>query len=108
MSTEAERVVRAFIDALNAHDVEAIAALMAKEHVFVGACGDEVRGRPSMKSAWRGYFAWFPDSRIEVTEILSCGDRMRGFGFAGGSCRGEMRRHWRPPAPGGGRARTGA
>lgn len=97
MSPEAERVVRAFIDAIDAHDVEAVAALMAKEHVFVGAYGDEVRGRSSMKSVWRGYFARFPDYRIEVTEILSCGDRMGG-GFAGGSCRGEMRRRWMLPA----------
>jgi hypothetical protein len=51
-----------------------------------------------MIPGWRGYFAWFPDYYIEVTEIFEDGDKLALFGFAGGSFQGKQTENWRLPA----------
>ena len=45
-------VARAFIAAINAHDLAALAALMAPDHVFVDALDGRVTGREAMAGAW--------------------------------------------------------
>ena len=42
-----------------------------------------------MIAGWRGYFEWFPDYFIEVTDVFEDGERLALFGFAGGSSRQE-------------------
>lgn len=102
---DAEHIVREFVEAVNAHDVDRIGALTAEDFVFVGAYGDEVHGRKAMLEGWRGYFKWFPDYRIEIEEVMvsrDASERVALLGFAEGTYKGTLRRdgsgHWRLPA----------
>lgn len=79
------QTVLAFIDRINAHDVEGLIALMAPGHRFVDSVGQSFHGREGMQTAWAGYFAWFPDYRIEVEDVLEQGDLVLVTGQASGT-----------------------
>jgi len=95
-------VARAFIAAINAHDLAALAALMAPDHVFVDALDGRVTGREAMAEAWRQYFAWVPDYRIDVETILADGGTVCVFGRASGTCAPhgapDAKNRWEVPA----------
>ena len=116
-----QETILAFIDRINAHDVEGLAELMSDDHIFIDAHGNEVVGREEMTVGWRGYFEWFPDYYIEVNEVFEGRDdlgsddlgsdeasrvveaRKNGesfalFGFAGASFKGKESECWRLPA----------
>jgi ketosteroid isomerase-like protein len=93
-----KETILAFIACINSHDVEKLGALMSDDHTFIDAHGNQVSGKDRMVPGWRGYFAWFPDYYIEVTEIFEDGDRIALFGFAGGSFQGKETESWRLPA----------
>ena len=111
-----KRTLLAFIDRINAHDVEGLAELMSDDHTFIDAHGNQVSGREKMIAGWRGYFEWFPDYYIEVNEVFEGRDalgrdeasgvvegRENGetfalFGFAGGSFKAKQSECWRLPA----------
>ena len=93
-----KETVLAFIDRINAHDIEGLAALMSDDHTFVDAHGNEVSGKEKMIAGWRGYFEWFPDYQIEITDVFEDGDRLALFGFAGGSYQSKPTESWRLPA----------
>ena len=97
------QIILAFIDRINAHDVEGLAELMSDDHTFIDAHGNEVVGREKMSAGWRGYFEWFPDYYIEVNDVFEgdVSDRGQTFallGFAGGSFKGKQSECWRLPA----------
>lgn len=101
--TAMDQALQSFIDSINAHDVEGLGELMADDHTFIDAHGNEVRGREKMLAGWRGYFEWFPDYRIEVEEVFDgevseAGQTFALFGFAGGSFKGSRQASWRLPA----------
>ena len=56
-------VVHEFNDASNTRKLDALAALMTDDHVFVDAAGGRVEGRAACIDAWRGFFAAYPDYR---------------------------------------------
>jgi ketosteroid isomerase-like protein len=91
-------VIQAFVDRINAHDVDGLAELMSDDHTFIDAHGNEVVGKEMMTAGWRGYFEWFPDYFIEVTDIFENGEMFGMFGFAGGSFKGNPDASWRLPA----------
>lgn len=62
--------VRAFIAAINAHDVAALEALMTEDHTFVDPVGTVVSGRVAMASGWRQYLVYFPDYMIRGEVLL--------------------------------------
>jgi SnoaL-like domain len=90
--------VFAFIDRINAHDVEGLAALMSNDHVFIDPHGNQISGKEKMMAGWRGYFDWFPDYQIEFTDIYDKSDSLALFGFAGGSFQNKKTESWRLPA----------
>jgi len=97
------QIILAFIDRINAHDVEGLAELMSDDHTFIDAHGNEVVGREKMSAGWRGYFEWFPDYYIEVNDVFEGDVSDRGqtvalLGFAGGSFKGKQSECWRLPA----------
>ena len=92
------QLIEAFVEAINARDVDALAALMSTDHTFIDAHGNEVVGRGKMLAGWRGYFEWFPDYEIEVVQIFENGHEFGLFGYAGGSFRGNPEQSWRLPA----------
>ncbi|HYR75305.1 MAG TPA: nuclear transport factor 2 family protein [Pyrinomonadaceae bacterium] len=93
-----KQTILAFIDRINAHDVEGLAALMSDDHTFIDAHGNQVSGREKMLAGWRGYFEWFPDYYIEVTDVFEGDDTLALFGVAGGSFNNKETESWRLPA----------
>jgi len=95
-------VVLAFLDAINARDVDKLCALMTVDHVFVDGLGNRVQGKESMRKGWSGYFQWFPDYRVSHEEIFSQGDVVAAFGSAEGTYapKGNLSKdnHWIAPA----------
>jgi ketosteroid isomerase-like protein len=91
-----------FVDAINQHEVERIYSLMTTDHVFIDAHGNEITGKDKMKAGWAGYFQFFPDYKIEVTELLTQEDVVSAFGFASGTFKGlkteKNDNYWRLPA----------
>ena len=90
--------IQAFVDAINAHDVASLGKLMSDDHVFIDAHGNEMHGKETMTAGWRGYFEWFPDYYIEITDEFENGDLFAMCGFAGGSFQGKPDAEWRLPA----------
>jgi uncharacterized protein (TIGR02246 family) len=74
-----------FMERINRRDVDALAALMTDDHVFVDSLGQAVRGRDSMRAGWRGYFAFCPDYWVSHDDIFADGNRVAVFGAAGGT-----------------------
>jgi hypothetical protein len=93
-----KETILAFIDRLNAHDVEGLGELMSDDHTFIDAHGNEISGKDKMIAGWRGYFSWFPDYFIEITDVFEDRDELALFGFAGGSFQGKETESWRLPA----------
>ena len=90
-------VVLAFLEKINAHDVDGLCALMAPDHVFVDSDGSRVAGREAMRAGWAKYLEWFPDYRIAWEEILAHGDVVAIFGTARGTYTGDGRQAGRKP-----------
>ncbi len=65
-----EAVVRAYVQAFNAHDAEAVGRYLAEDLRWLAIDGDqlreEARGRTAMVDWLRGYFQQFPDVRAEL------------------------------------------
>ena len=76
MPITAKETVLSFIERINAHDFEGLGALMSDDHTFIDAHGNQVSGREKMIVGWRGYFAWFPDYYIEVTDVFEEDERL--------------------------------
>ena len=81
-----EAVVRAFNDAINARDPDALARLMTDDHRFVDSADDAVEGKEACLAAWRGFFTTFPDYRNVFDRVV--GDGRGGVAVEGRSeCR---------------------
>ncbi len=79
--------VLAFFDAINQHDIDKLAGLMTGDHVFIDALGTSNRGRETMRTGWRGYFAMCPDYRVSHEDIFHSDHIVAAFGSAGGTIR---------------------
>ncbi|HLE37051.1 MAG TPA: nuclear transport factor 2 family protein [Candidatus Acidoferrales bacterium] len=99
---EPTEVVLAFMERINAADVEGICALMTEDHLFVDALGARVEGREKMRQAWTAYFSWIPDYKVSHEEILPKGNLVAVFGTARGTyaADGKLRKEnqWEIPA----------
>ncbi len=84
-----------WLTAINHHDVTALAALMAADHVFVDSLGNRVEGAKSMEAGWRGYFKMCPDYWVRADHVMAEGDIILLAGEAGGTIDGLS---WRIPA----------
>jgi len=78
-------VARRFVDAINSHDVEALAALMTEDHRFIDSMGTIVNGRANMKQGWIGYYKLVPDYGINIAETFSTGSTVVFIGKAFGT-----------------------
>jgi ketosteroid isomerase-like protein len=93
-----KQTILAFIERINAHDVPGLGELMSDDHTFIDAHGNQVSGKERMIAGWRGYFEWFPDYYIEVTDSFEQGENFALFGFAGGTFKNQEGQSWRLPA----------
>jgi ketosteroid isomerase-like protein len=82
---DAEKAVREYVARINAHDASSIVALGTADHVFIDSLGSRLSGRTRLEQAWQGYFALFPDYRIEIHGMVSAGDLVLACGLAGGT-----------------------
>ena len=80
-----KEVVTEFLERLNKRDIDGMAALMSEDHMFVDSLGNAIRGRETMRSGWRGYFAMCPDYRITCEHMLGDGLVVVALGSAGGT-----------------------
>src|SRR5208282_4821724 len=101
-STAPVDVVLAFMERINAADVDGLCALMTEDHLFVDGLGNRMQGREMMRQGWAGYFRMFPDYRVSHAEIFSQGDVVASFGTAEATyaVEGKLRKenHWSVPA----------
>ena len=81
-----------FLESINAHHVDKLAALMTEDHLFVDSLGHEVRGREKMRAGWKGYYAMCPDYWVTHDAIFQDGNSVAVFGAAGGTIAGNK---WR-------------
>jgi ketosteroid isomerase-like protein len=90
--------VLAFLEQINARNVDGLCALMTGDHVFLDGLGNRMQGRESMRKGWAGYFRMFPDYRVSHTDVFSQGDVVAAFGSAEGTLavKGELPKenHW--------------
>jgi ketosteroid isomerase-like protein len=84
-----------FAAAIGRHDVEALAALMSADHVFVDSSGQRVQGAELMKAGWRSYFEICPDYWIRPDDVVADNGTVLAVGEAGGTIDGIP---WRTPA----------
>ena len=63
--TDPRSTVLAFVETINEHDAEGLANLMSMDHSFVDSQGRGVKGREK-----KGYFSYFPDYHISVSEVF--------------------------------------
>jgi predicted SnoaL-like aldol condensation-catalyzing enzyme len=75
----AMRVVLAFNEAFNRHDVEGMMQWMSEDCVFENTDpapdGTRYIGKESVTRFWRDFFRESPSARIEIEEIFSAGLR---------------------------------
>jgi ketosteroid isomerase-like protein len=55
-----------FVAAINAHDIERLAALMTLDHRFIDSLGAAVQGRDAMREGWKFYFDMVPDYELAI------------------------------------------
>jgi hypothetical protein len=95
-------VAQAFVNYINAHDVDGLVALMTPDHRFLDSLGQVVTGREAMHAGWRGYFGMVPDYQLAAESWLCEGPIVVMLGKAGGTyspdgVRGPSR-EWSCPA----------
>lgn len=66
---DGEALVRAFNDAINRRDLDALAALMTPTHRFIDTSGADIDGKDACIDAWRRFFTAFPDYRNFFDEV---------------------------------------
>jgi ketosteroid isomerase-like protein len=90
-----EEVFTRFATAINHHDPQALAALMAPDHLFVDSLGNRVKSAATMEAGWRAYFAMCSDYWIRADSVIADNGIVLAAGEAGGTIDGTT---WRTPA----------
>ncbi len=91
-----------FMECINRHDADKLAALMTEDHAFIDSLGNAVRGREQVRAAWKSYYAMCPDYWVTHEEVFDNGKVVAVFGAAGGTIatHGQLtaKNKWRTPA----------
>lgn len=67
--TASGTVVHGFIEHINAHDVEGLAACLSEDHRFIDSLGAVYVGRETLRQGWRAYFTLVSDYRVSVRAL---------------------------------------
>jgi predicted SnoaL-like aldol condensation-catalyzing enzyme len=74
----AMRIVLAFNEAFNRHDVEGMMQLMSADCVFENTTpapdGTVYKGKDAVTKFWQGFFRESPNAHIEIEEIFGLGN----------------------------------
>lgn len=82
---DAEEIARRFTDAINDRDLDRMRQLLHPHHRLIDSLGRSIEGREAVLEAWRGYFGFMPEYRIEVGDVLVQDPRVAMFGSARGT-----------------------
>lgn len=73
------RVVLAFNEAFNRHDVDGMMQLVTDDSVFENTApapdGTRFAGKEAVADFWRGFFEASPQAQIDIEEIFGLGER---------------------------------
>ncbi len=73
------RIVLAFNEAFNRHDVDGMMKLMSEdcifENTFPAPDGTTISGKPAVTQFWREFFSNSPSAHIDIEEIFGSGYR---------------------------------
>jgi ketosteroid isomerase-like protein len=78
MDEDIARVVDAFNEATNRHDIDAMLALVSDDIMFESTAppdGERLVGKTSVRAVWEGIFRDSPNARVDTEELIVCGDR---------------------------------
>jgi ketosteroid isomerase-like protein len=78
MDEDIARVVDAFNEATNRHDIDAMLALVSDGIMFESTAppdGERLVGKTSVREVWEGSFRDSPNARVDTEELIVCGDR---------------------------------
>jgi ketosteroid isomerase-like protein len=96
------KVVLDFADAVNNGNVDKIYDLMTVDHEFIDSQENKTIGKDQMRQGWIGYFALFPDFKIEINDMIENGSLICMFGYTSGTYKNlvneDNSNHWRTPA----------
>jgi ketosteroid isomerase-like protein len=96
-SNSSEAIVGDFIARINAHDARGVVAMCTPDHVFIDSLGTRITDLPKLEAGWSGYFALFPDYRIDAGPLISADRLVLLTGWASAS-HPPSGRSWRVPA----------
>ena len=96
-NSDAVSVALAIVERINAGDVDGIAALLTDNHEFIDTGGASFRGREALREGWRGYFALFPDYRIDIEWVGEDGGAVMLLGRSSGTLSAHGREALRRP-----------
>jgi ketosteroid isomerase-like protein len=88
-------VVQAFIERINAHDVEGLAACLSADHRFVDSLGAVFVGRETLRQGWQAYFALVHEYHVSVHALAELAAGVLLVGEAAGRSNGVA---WAVPA----------
>jgi len=96
------KIVLDFVEAVNSANVDRMYDLMAEDHQFIDSQDNKVVGKEQMRQGWIGYFALFPDFKIEINEMIENSSLIYMFGYTSGTYQNlvnkENSNHWRTPS----------
>ena len=78
MPDDIARVVDAFNDATNRHDIDAMVGLVSDDILFESTAppdGETLIGTAAVRAVWEGIFRDSPNARVETEELIVAGDR---------------------------------
>jgi steroid delta-isomerase-like uncharacterized protein len=91
MAEDGSAMMRAFFEAMNAHDLERVAALASEDVSFLDvAANEEISGREAWREYCGRYLTGFPDMQLEATNIFGVGDAAVAEAVARGTHEGPL------------------
>ncbi len=95
-------VILDFVNAINSSDISRIIELMTNDHLFIDSQDNRTVGKETMRQAWIGYFALFPDYKIEINEIFEKDSSICLLGYTSATYKNlkneNNSNYWRIPA----------
>ena len=81
MVLDSKAIALQFNDCINNRDIDGLAYLMSKDHIFIDAQENRIYGKKNSLSAWKIFFELFPDYRNTFRTIIITDNlvKIRGF-----------------------------
>jgi dipeptidase E len=78
-------IVREFINRINNHEIDKMLELVTEDITFIDSMGIHTNNKDNMYKAWDLFFTFFPDYRVNISEIISRDGVVAVFGKASGT-----------------------